>query len=177
MSERVCEALSQEEVSALLAAISSESAPVLSVAQGRDADRRREILQGVADHIPLLSFPEFQRTIAEFDNALAESLVPTRIPLSHILNLSDPVIQSLLRGLDDQWIALALQTANQSIRDRVLKNVSTRRHAAIEAELLKLSSQPDPLLGGWAEDELLGPLRKAFLDGVLLQRSDSSNGC
>lgn len=168
MAERKCELLSQEEIDAILGAVSCESAPAIQT-----AERRRHHLQNVADHLSLELFHEFKHIIAEWDAPLAESLIPTHVPLSCIVHLSDRVIQSLLRGLDDQRTALILQSAEPAVYDRIMQNISQRHHKIIEQELSKLESQPDPILGGWAEDELLMPLRKAFLDGILSRRRES----
>lgn len=169
METRQCEVLSQAEIDALLTAISNgESGPPR---EKDERQRRLKTLQNAVCFLPVLFFPDFQRTIAHWDAEIAAELFPTRLPLACIAVLSDRVIQGLLQGFDNAWIALALQNATPDIHQAVMRNVSTRRHTDISAELARLNNKPDPLMGGWAVDELLGPLRKAFLDGILHARS------
>jgi flagellar motor switch protein FliG len=115
--------------------------------------------------------------IREIDNDLAQRVMDNLFTFDDLMRVDDRGIQALLKEVQSESLVVALKGAKPELRDRMLKNMSTRaaetlkeeldargpvRVAEVEAEqkeLLKivrrLSEEGQLVLGGGSGDDFL----------------------
>jgi flagellar motor switch protein FliG len=74
-------------------------------------------------------------TLAQSDEDLAEEIRALLFTFEDIVKLDDRSLQSVLKGVEDADLALALRGVPDEVRDKVLSNVSERRSELLVEEI------------------------------------------
>jgi flagellar motor switch protein FliG len=74
-------------------------------------------------------------TLAQSDEELVEEIRALLFVFEDIAKLDDRSLQSVLKGVEDADLALALRGVNDDVRDKVLANVSERRSELLVEEI------------------------------------------
>lgn len=73
--------------------------------------------------------------LRERDEELAQRVEDRLFTFENVVQLSDPDLQTLLRGLEHATIARALKGVDTAVRDRIFANVSERAREILEQEI------------------------------------------
>jgi flagellar motor switch protein FliG len=74
-------------------------------------------------------------TLARSDEDLAEEIRALLFTFEDIVKLDDRALQSVLKGVEDADLTLALRGVSDEVRERVLSNVSERRSELLVEEM------------------------------------------
>jgi flagellar motor switch protein FliG len=74
-------------------------------------------------------------TLARSDEDLAEEIRALLFTFEDIVKLDDRALQSVLKGVEDADLTLALRGVPDEVRERVLSNVSERRSELLVEEM------------------------------------------
>jgi len=73
--------------------------------------------------------------LAEVDAALAEQVRAALFSFDDLVSLPDRAVQQVLRSVDTKDLALALKGADDSVRDKLLNNLSSRASETLREEI------------------------------------------
>ncbi len=136
------------EVTLKIARMQSASAEVIAQIEdslrsrlsGMDADAQRTV-SGVQALVEILNSAErsLERSVLEslsqHDAALAEEIKRKLFVFEDILLLEDRALQMVLREVEQDDLRLALRGSQESVREKVFKNMSERASATIKEDL------------------------------------------
>lgn len=74
-------------------------------------------------------------TIREYDNELSQRIQDEMFTFDNLLDVDDRGIQTILRDLQGDTLVIALKGADESIREKVFKNMSSRAGEALKEDL------------------------------------------
>ncbi len=169
----MAEVLSQEEIDALLTAISG-SASDSSLAPLTD-EAAEKVFMEVMGLLPNALAGNFRNAVARWAPDLAMRLQSTRLPLESIVHLSDRTVQDLVRKCPMNVLSLALVGASAEVRRKVESNLSKRMREALIFEIETISRGAREGDISSARDTLLAPLEQ-YLRDELYWRSKRQQG-
>ncbi|MEO7245362.1 MAG: flagellar motor switch protein FliG [Rubrivivax sp.] len=73
--------------------------------------------------------------VREADNDLAQKIMDNMFTFDDLVNLDDKGIQSLLREIQSEALVIALKGASPELRDKILRNMSTRAAETLREDL------------------------------------------
>lgn len=73
--------------------------------------------------------------LMEIDPELAEEIRNNMFVFDDLVNLDDRGIQTLLKEIDNQTLLLALKTANEAVKEKIFKNLSTRAVQMLQEDM------------------------------------------
>jgi hypothetical protein len=109
---------------------------------GKGSSEARQALSSIMNSIPDEAFASLLSLASDSDPSLAARLEADSFRFDRITRLDDRYVQKLLRELDDRVFVKALYGASEQVRDKILKNVSTRTAALMKEDLEFLGSLP-----------------------------------
>ena len=74
-------------------------------------------------------------SIREFDADLAQKILDQMFTFDNLNDLDDKAIQTLLREVQSEALIVALKGADQTLRERIFKNMSTRAAETMREDL------------------------------------------
>jgi hypothetical protein len=109
---------------------------------GKGSAEAREALSSILNSIPDEAYASLLSRSRAEDPSLAARLEADSFRFEHIVKLDDRYVQKLLRELDDRVFVKALCGAPDPVRDKILKNMSTRTAALMKEDLDFLGPLP-----------------------------------
>ena len=73
--------------------------------------------------------------VREADNDLAQKIMDNMFTFDDLVNLDDKGIQSLMKEVQSESLVIALKGASPELRERILKNMSTRAAETLREDL------------------------------------------
>lgn len=98
-------------------------------------DRRVKTLIGVLQTVEREERLRLMESLAERDPALAAQIDDSMYDYMDILRIEDRSVQKLLSQLEQKAVAIALKSAPEDLRQKVLKNLSERVRLALNEEM------------------------------------------
>lgn len=139
--------------------------PVREVASDEDAQVKRlvGILQGVdrEERLRLMTL------LAEQNESVAAKIDDCLYDYTDLLRIGDRSLQKILTQTDQKTLAMALKTAPEEIRDKVMRNMSERVRAALVEEMEFLSEVPNAKAEA-ARKEITAIIRTQDKEGTLV---------
>lgn len=139
--------------------------PVREVASDEDAQVKRlvGILQGVdrEERLRLMTL------LAEQNEAVAAKIDDCLYDYTDLLRIGDRSLQKILTQTDQKTLAMALKTAPEEIREKVMRNMSERVRAALAEEMEFLSEVPNAKAEA-ARKEITSIIRTQDKEGTLV---------
>jgi flagellar motor switch protein FliG len=74
-------------------------------------------------------------TIREYDNELSQRIQDEMFTFDNLLDIDDRGMQSILRDVASDLLVIALKGADEAIREKVFKNMSSRAAEALKEDL------------------------------------------
>jgi flagellar motor switch protein FliG len=74
-------------------------------------------------------------SIREYDPELAQKILDQMFTFDNVMDLDDRGIQTLLREVQSESLIVALKGADQALRDKILKNMSSRAAEMLREDL------------------------------------------
>ena len=74
-------------------------------------------------------------TIREYDNELSQRIQDEMFTFDNLLDIDDRGMQSILRDVQTYLLVIALKGADEAIREKVFKNMSSRAAEALRDDL------------------------------------------
>ena len=74
-------------------------------------------------------------TIREYDNELSQKIQDEMFTFDNLLDVDDRGMQTILRDVQSDVLVIALKGADEAIRDKVFKNMSSRAAEALKEDL------------------------------------------
>ncbi len=99
------------------------------------ADRGLQFVVHLLEDMDRGSSKRLLGELRDRDAELAERVEDRLFTFENVVQLSDPDLQTLLRGLEHATIARALKGIDESVRDRIFANVSERAREILEQEI------------------------------------------
>lgn len=139
--------------------------PVRESVSDEDAQVKRlvGILQGVdrEERLRLMSL------LSEQNEAVAAKIDDCLYDYTDLLRIGDRSLQKILTQTDQKTLAMALKTAPEEIREKVMKNMSERVRAALAEEMEFLSEVPNAKAEA-ARKEITAVIRTQDKEGALV---------
>ena len=101
----------------------------------RELRRRPQSLADILNHADRPTERNVLETLAQSDEDLAEEIRALLFTFEDIVKLEDRSLQSVLKGVEDADLTLALRGVPDEVRDKVLANVSERRSELLVEEM------------------------------------------
>ncbi len=105
--------------------------------------------------------------LAEQNEVVAAKIDDSLYDYTDLLRIGDRSLQKILTQTDQKTLAMALKTAPEGIRDKVLKNMSERVRAALAEEMEFLSEVPNAKAEA-ARKEITSIIRAQDKEGALV---------
>lgn len=100
-----------------------------------EQDRRIKTLIGILQSVEREERNRLLETLTERDPELAAQIDDLMYDYTDVLRLEDRSVQKLLGQLEQKIVAMALKTAPEDLRQKVLKNLSERVRLALNEEM------------------------------------------
>ena len=139
--------------------------PVRESVSDEDAQVKRlvGILQGVDREERL----RLMNLLSEQNEAVAAKIDDCLYDYTDLLRIGDRSLQKILTQTDQKTLAMALKTAPEEIREKVMKNMSERVRAALAEEMEFLSEVPNAKAEA-ARKEITAVIRTQDKEGALV---------
>ncbi len=105
--------------------------------------------------------------LEEKDPILAEEIRKLMFVFEDIIKIDNRGIQALLKEISNEKLLLALKTANEEIKDKIFKNMSTRASTLIQEDLQSMGPSKLSDVEG-AQQEIVNMARKLEAEGKIL---------
>ena len=130
-------------------------------------DRRVKSLIGILQTVEREERIRLMETLTERDPDLAAQIDNAMYDYTDILRIEDRSVQKLLGQLEQKVVAMALKTAPENLRQKVLKNLSERVRLALNEEMELLTSV-NATKADAARREIANVVRAQDKDGTLV---------
>lgn len=130
-------------------------------------DRRVKTLIGVLQTVEREERLRLMESLAERDPALAAQIDDSMYDYMDILRIEDRSVQKLLSQLEQKAVAMALKSAPEELRQKVLKNLSERVRLALNEEMELLTGATASKVDQ-ARREIANVIRAQDKEGALL---------
>ncbi len=130
-------------------------------------DRRVKSLIGVLQTVEREERNRLMETLTERDPELAAQIDDAMYDYTDVLRIEDRSVQKLLGQLEQKVVAMALKTAPDNLRQKVLKNLSERVRLALNEEMELLTSV-NATKADAARREIANVIRTQDKDGTLV---------
>ena len=105
--------------------------------------------------------------LEEKDPILAEEIRKLMFVFEDIIKIDDRGIQALLKEIPNEKLLLALKTANEDIKEKIFKNMSSRASTLIQEDLQSMGPSKLSDVEG-AQQEIVNMARKLEAEGKIL---------
>ncbi len=119
-----------------------EVCQTIDPAEVEQQDRRLKSLIGILQSVEREERIRLLESLTEQDPDLATQIDNLMYDFTDVMRLEDRSIQKLLSQLEQKVVAMALKTAPEDLRQKVLKNLSERVRAALNEEMELLATVP-----------------------------------
>jgi flagellar motor switch protein FliG len=130
-------------------------------------DRRVTTLIGILQTVEREEKIRLMETLAERDPELAAKVDELMYDYTDILRIEDRSVQKLLGQLEQKIVAMALKTAPDDLREKVMKNLSERVRLALTEEM-ELLSGVTPSKADQARREMATVIRNQDKEGAIM---------
>jgi len=130
-------------------------------------DRRVKTLIGVLQTVEREERIRLLESLAERDPALAAQIDDSMYDYMDLLRIEDRSVQKLLSQLEQKAVAMALKSAPEDLRQKVLKNLSERVRLALNEEM-ELLTGVTASKADQARREIANVIRTQDKEGALL---------
>lgn len=144
-----------------------EVCQTIDPAEVEQQDRRLKSLIGILQSVEREERIRLLESLTERDPELATQIDNLMYDFTDIMRLEDRSIQKLLSQLEQKVVAMALKTAPEDLRQKVLKNLSERVRAALNEEMELLATVP-PSKAEAARREVANVIRAQDKEGTLV---------
>ena len=139
--------------------------PVRETTQDEDAQVKR--LVGILQVVDREERLRLMNLLSEQNEAIAAKIDDCLYDYTDLLRIGDRSLQKILMQTDQKTLAMALKTAPEEIRDKVMKNMSERVRAALAEEMEFLSEVPNAKAEA-ARKEITSIIRTQDKEGSLV---------
>ncbi|MFO1046104.1 MAG: FliG C-terminal domain-containing protein [Planctomycetaceae bacterium] len=144
-----------------------EVCQTIDPAEVEQQDRRLKSLIGILQSVEREERIRLLESLTERDPELATQIDNLMYDFTDVMRLEDRSIQKLLSQLEQKIVAMALKTAPEDLRQKVLKNLSERVRAALNEEMELLATVP-PSKAEAARREVANVIRAQDKEGTLV---------
>ena len=144
-----------------------EVCQTIDPAEVEQQDRRVKSLIGILQSVEREERIKLLESLTERDPELATQIDNLMYDFTDVMRLEDRSIQKLLSQLEQKIVAMALKTAPEDLRQKVLKNLSERVRAALNEEMELLATVP-PSKAEAARREVANVIRAQDKEGTLV---------
>jgi len=136
---------------------------------GETPEKRKENLRKIA--IVLSGMKQEMRDqllseISSKDEETGEMVKTLMVTWEDIAAIADRALQEALRNVDSSKLAIALYKADETIAEKIRKNISERAASMLDEEISMMQEPLDQEIID-AREEVVGPLRQANEEGTL----------
>jgi flagellar motor switch protein FliG len=130
-------------------------------------DRRVTTLIGILQTVERDEKIRLMETLAERDPELAAKVDDLMYDYTDVLRIEDRSVQKLLGQLEQKIVAMALKTAPEDLRQKIMKNLSERVRLALTEEM-ELLSGVTPSKADQARREIATVIRNQDKEGAIM---------
>jgi flagellar motor switch protein FliG len=130
-------------------------------------DRRVTTLIGILQTVEREEKIRLMETLAERDPELAAKVDDLMYDYTDVLRIEDRSVQKLLGQLEQKIVAMALKTAPDDLREKIMKNLSERVRLALTEEM-ELLSGVTPSKADQARREIATVIRNQDKEGAIM---------